>query len=337
MKKNIFTFLTTACLISAPMQMAQAQTLVCPYGGSPSWNGQCETSTDSGDSYVGPPMSQEEANTYIPTPPPVTPKPTPTTNPTVIPVPSPGYIPPPSESPSQNLDTLPLPSQELINQNGWVSASIDPSLNDSKTDPISQDEPEIWAIVDANGNTLNTIVCDIDYCGSGWIPTRFNGSTPVEFARVVLQVARNPETGEYGGGHFGTYNFSTNVWTLTTEDGVVYEMPTEYGQDPVCIENCPIFKPYPDPDPESEEPEIPEEDTIVVQERKIFAKPSTTGNNVIVSAKINHKVLNNKVFVIAKKGNKKKVWATTITKKSINIKIPKKYLSWNISIRYVLG
>lgn len=265
--------------------------------------------------------------------------PSPAPTPTATPSPSPS--PTPTTTPTPNVDTLPPPSQELVQQNPWQYISVDPAPNNSAIEPPSQDELETWAVVDANGNTLNIISCDRDYCGSGWIPTKFEGSTPVEFARVVLQSARNPQTGENNGGHWGNYNFSSNTWTKTNSDGSVYEMPKEHDSKPICIENCPTIFPTPEPlfseSVNLQSVTIEKNSETSIQERSISVKPAIINNDVVINKKINDKIFKNQVLIIATKGNSKKLWKQQVSGKIVNIKIPRKYLFWNISIRYLVG
>jgi len=238
----------------------------------------------------------------------------------------------------ENVDTLPPPSQELIEQNPWVEASVAPEGQV----PSGQDEPEIWAIVDSNGNTLSVIVCDIDYCGSGWIPAAYDGFTPTEWARVVLQSQRDPETGNYGGGHWGQYNFSTNVWTKTDENGSVYQIPTEYGAEKICISNCPLSNPLPEdhfsePTASSQQGGVPAENNdegTITSLRSITVKSKIINNSIPLNIKIKGTVFNNTVTVVATKNGKKKIWNKRLKKNVLSINIPKRYSSWKISVRY---
>jgi hypothetical protein len=71
-----------------------------------------------------------------------------------------------------------------------------------------------YAVLDANGNVTNIIVCG-SACASG----EFGGN------KVVLQVAADPVTGENRGGFWQgpettTYNDSTKVFTITQNPGV---------------------------------------------------------------------------------------------------------------------
>ena len=289
MKKTII-FASILLLPATYVPNAVAST--CPYGGSPNWQGVCDTTTDSGESYFGPP-----SDAFV------------------------------EDEPETTLDPIPESASSPI-------SNI----------PNDQDEPEIWAIVDESGNTINITVCDVDYCGSGRIPVRFDGFVPVEFAEVVLQSARNPETGEYGGGHWGNYNFSTNIWTLTNADGSVYEMPTEYGAQPICIENCPVPEETVVEVPES--PENGEEVTTQNIDSSVTSEPRSfnvvaqvTKKNFSFNKKfpIRKNVKNENIFVIATKGTERSVWKFKVAKNNkTNITLPIKYYDWNISINYVL-
>ena len=256
--------------------------------------------------------------------------------------PTPEPTPEPVEDPRQypNVDTLPPPSQELIQQDPWANSSNAPVGQV----PSGQDEPESWAIVDENGNTLNIIVCDVDFCGSGWIPTAYDGFTPTQWARVVLQGARNPETGSSNGGHWGQYNFPSGVWTEERGSGGTYQIPIEFGQQPICVANCPI--------PEEGVVEIPEisadgggvttenTDSSVTPEPKSFSVVvQKTNKTVSFKQKFPNRknIKNGNIWVIAIKGAEKFVWKFRAAKNNkTNIVLPNKYADWNISINYVL-
>lgn len=217
-----------------------------------------------------------------------------------------------------------------------------------------------WAIVNPETGQVSggVIVCTPEVCGSGW----FAGM------RVVLQTLQDPVeaagapngVGNVAGYSGGTYNFQTGKWTMGGPGGAVYEIPLAYpGADrggnvniPFCVENCPTPEPEPTPEPTPTDEPSPEpspsasegsmvpadENTnIVVQERRISVKPSIINNNVVINKKLNDKVFRNQVLIIATKGNKKKVWTQQVSGKIVSIKIPRKYLFWNISIRYVVG
>lgn len=257
----------------------------------------------------------------------------------------------PIEDPREypNIDILPPPSEELMLQDPWKNSSIDPEPNNPHIDPTSQDEPETWAIVDENGNTLNVISCDIDFCGSGWIPTAYDGFTPTQWARVVLQGARDPETGQSNGGHYGQYNFPTNIWTREDDDASLWQVPIEYNQDPFCILNCPVEEPEQNVGQPVEEvlndpidaPAADQEstNTIESQTRSLSIKAILKESTFELKHRVNERRLikNKKVWVIANKGKEKRVWKFEVDKRGIaNIILPMQYITWDISINYKL-
>lgn len=245
-----------------------------------------------------------------------------------------------------NVDVLPEPDEQLIAENPWVNSSTDPKVNDSSNDPTSQDNPEIWAVVDQSGNTVNTIVCDIDYCGSGWIPTQYDGFTPTQWARVVLQSARDPLTGENNGGHWGQYNFPSNVWTDIGSNGATYIIPTTYGESGACIENCPVIQdPLEGVVPEEGGEEVllnnieSTEEITETQTRNSFVKATKTKGYFSFKEKVHKKkfVRSEKVWIIAKKNNIKKIWKFRVKNNGlVKITLPIEYIDWNISVKYKL-
>jgi hypothetical protein len=247
---------------------------------------------------------------------------------------------------SPNIDTLPPPSEELIQQNPWQESS---SAQEGEV-PAGQDEPETWAVVDENGNTLNTIVCDIDFCGSGWIPISYDGFTPNEWARVVLQAARDPETGKNNGGHQGQYNFTTNTWTNQNDRGEIYQVPIEYGENPFCIENClPVEDPRdtmtPPPGDEGiwdgifDNNEVVAQNSLEVSGKSIEAKVNNVKNRISFRYNVSStkKIKNNIVRIIAKNDYNKKSWKFKINNSGkVLVALPIRYLDWDISISYKL-
>lgn len=84
MNKTIAIFASMGILlIYSPS--AIADNLTCPYGGSPNWQGVCDTATDFGESYFGPPLTQEEADEIGPAPTPPPPPPPIDIEPPVLP------------------------------------------------------------------------------------------------------------------------------------------------------------------------------------------------------------------------------------------------------------
>lgn len=251
----------------------------------------------------------------------------------------------PAEDPREypNTDILEPPSQDLIEQDPWRESSSAPE----EQVPSGQDEPEGWAVVDENGNTLNIIVCDIDYCGSGWIPTAYDGFTPIEWARVVLQSKRDPQTGNSNGGHWGQYNFPTGIWTNENDLGEVYVIPKEYGEQPFCISNCPVPEEEVVEDPSLSEVGTDPENTVIentetvseTEARSFKVAPQIIKNKFLFSKKfhIRKNIVNGKIWIIATKNNKKIVWKIKAAKRGkTKIEFPNKYFTWDIKINYKL-
>lgn len=269
---------------------------------------------------------------------------TPTTQPTATSTPTAAPTVAPSASPTATSTPAPQPT-----------ATSTPAPTPSYAPGMAPGEHAGWAIVNPQTGqvTGGVIVCTPEVCGSGW----FAGM------RVVLQTLQDPVeaansrngVGNVAGYSGGTYNFETGRWTMPGPNNSVYQIPLAYpGADrggnvnvPICVENCPTpepeptptDEPSPEPSPsESEESAAPvdENSNVVMQERRVSVKPSIINNNVVINKKLNDKVFRNQVLVVATKGNKRKVWTQQVSGKIVNIKIPRKYLFWNISIRYVV-
>lgn len=267
-------------------------------------------------------------------------------------VPSPIHDPDPVPEPTMedpreypNVDTLEPPGQDLVAENPWVNSSIDPAINNAENDPASQNEPEIWAIVDENGNTVNTIVCDVDYCGSGWVPTAYDGFTPTQWARVVLQSERDPLTGENNGGHWGQYNFPSNVWTELGSNGATYLVPSSYGDPRVCVENCPVVEQPVGDSPDENVEDVPlnttnQTDTSSeIQTKNSFVRVTTNKNYFSFKEKVHKKkmIKFGKVWVIAKKDKSKRVWKFDVNRDGVvKIVLPTDYADWEITVNYKL-
>jgi hypothetical protein len=236
----------------------------------------------------------------------------------------------------ENIDTLPPPSQDLIEQNHWVESSVAPEGQV----PSGQDGPEVWAVVDEDGNTLNIMVCDIDYCGSGRIPVAWDGDVPTEWVTVVRQSERDSETGNYNPGHWGQYDFAENVWRVL-ENGSTYIVPIEHGAEWICIDNCLIINSNSVSSLESSasadgtSPSVEHNPSITdTLQQKVLIKPKVINDVIPLRIKIKDNVLNNSVKVVATKNGKQKIWNKKLKKKVLSIKIPKRYSSWKISVRY---
>lgn len=247
----------------------------------------------------------------------------------------------------ENVDTLPPPSEEMIEQDPWFEASVDPD-GDGSAVPTSQEKEQTWAVVDENGNTINIISCTQSYCGSGWIPTDFDGLVPTEFARVVLQSDYDPVTDSNKGGHWGQHNFESGTWTLESGSGTLV-MPTDPNEDPVCIANC-VFPPT-------------EDDTPLEEGEPFLANTEDVGNDSVVAENVsvvrsgdykvllNGSVKNNKINIKFNKGAlkikivakrwtspanpEKKVWNIRFDQKtkSYVFDVPSAYSDWKFFIK----
>lgn len=267
---------------------------------------------------------------------------TPTTQPTATSTPTAA----PTVAPSPTATSTPTPQP---------TATSTPAPTPSYAPGMAPGEHAGWAIVNPQTGqvTGGVIVCTPEVCGSGW----FAGM------RVVLQTLQDPVeaansrngVGNVAGYSGGTYNFETGRWTMPGPNNSVYQIPLAYpGADrggnvnvPTCVENCPTPTPTPIPEttptdepsasPSPSESTSPIEDTPIMQERRVSVKPSIINNSVVINKKLNDKVFRNQVLIVATKDNKRKVWTQRVSGKMVNIKIPRKYLFWNISIRYIVG
>lgn len=202
-----------------------------------------------------------------------------------------------------------------------------------------------WAMIDDSGKTINIIVCTPEVCGSGW----FAG------ARVVLQTLQDPveaatspnREGNVAAYMDGRYNFETNRWTIPGRDNSINQIPLAYpGIDkggnsnfPICIENCPdpnlnqeVFS---QTNNESQPLSSSNNSTEIVQ-RSVAVKPEVLQDSLVITKKLENKILKNKITIVATKDLKKKVWTRIVKNNLVDIRIPKKYLTWKISIRYTL-
>ena len=141
--------------------------------------------------------------------------------------------PTPAESPAPSASAG--PSQEIIDSNPWA-----PQDGDGNGVDDSQENAAGYAVIDANGNTTNIIVCSPAFCGSGWIPTRYDGYTPVEFARVVPQTSADRNSGNVAG-YWGHYDESSSTWTVTQGSSTFVIDPSKYPGEAgslTCVSGC---------------------------------------------------------------------------------------------------
>lgn len=322
MKKNIsVTVALSTVLFFIPNYVANANT--CPFGGSPNWQGQCDTTTENGESYSGPPMSQEEADRYT----------------------------------QENSIIVNDPEAPKIIQEPPVNN--DESV-DSSPPQISSGDHSGWMAVNPDGSPASDIiVCTIEVCGqtgeNSWLDTAIKDGTLSPGVTLVLQTLQDPieaansinGVGNVSGYPESRYDFINNRWIMDGPDGSVYQIPLAYpGTDlggntnlPFCIENCPIIEA---PEEILDQPiveEIPDGNLSTTQTRNFVKKITTSKKNFSFKIKINkkNKVKFGKIWVIAQKNKIKNVWKFEINKKNkVFITLPIEYLEWNISINYKL-
>ena len=271
---------------------------------------------------------------------------TPTAEPTVAPSPSPTATSTPEPQPTAT--STPVPTSSPTYAPGMAPG-----------------EHGGWLLVMPDGRAYGGVmVCTPEVCGQtgsgSFIDHLIKNREVAPGTRFVLQTLQDPVEaknssngiGNVAGYNEGRYNFETNRWTISDDKNYgspVYEIPLAYpgtdrggNKNPlICIDNCPVIEPTPSPSPsvpeESETPAPDDQDSVTIQERRVSVKPSVVNNAVVINKKLNDKVFKNQVRVVATKGNKKKVWTQQVSGKIVSIKIPRKYLFWNISIRYVVG
>jgi hypothetical protein len=230
-----------------------------------------------------------------------------------------------------------------------------------ETDPtyapgMSPGEHGGWVAVGPDGTPIGgVIVCTPEVCGQSgpgsFLELMYGEDTEIVFVLQTLQdpvEAANSENGVGNvAGHSGAvYDFINNRWTIGGPNGSIYQIPLAYpGEDrggngnwPFCIEGCHVLEQESGAVAESnEEVDLVEnnsEDSISLTQRTIAVKPELIKNSLVVSMKIKGQVFKNTATIIAIKGNKKMVWNKRIKNGALNLKIPKKYSSWKISVRY---
>jgi hypothetical protein len=220
----------------------------CPFGGSPNWKGVCDTTTDTGQSYFGPTLSQQDADAIGPAPTPPPPPPPP-------PTPEPEPSPTPTVQPEVPVQTLLMLVLGLLSQNNAILNALN-----SRPSPTPTPSPTT----------------------SSPAPTPSESSTPTE----------DPN-------------------------------PTS---------------PSPEASPSASPSQTQSEETSTnteISQRSISVKPVIIDNTAVINKKINEDIFKNMVIIVATKGKKQKTWSQQVSGNVVNIKIPRKYLFWKISIRYM--
>ena len=215
----------------------------CPFGGSPNWQGVCDTTTDSGQSYFGPTLTQEEADRIGPAP---TPAPTPT------PPPAPETSPAPAPQPTVSAETLLMLALGMLSQNNAILDSLNRNLSYGGTSPSPSPSPTSGSIE------------------------------------------------------------SVSVQSSSSTD------------QPSTVTN-------------SESTSVEPTTSTQVSQRNIVVKPTAVDSGLIINKKLTENIFKSRVFITATKGTEKKVWSQIVSANTVKFKIPSKYKSWKISLRYVVG
>lgn len=342
MKKNISTTIVLSIfLFFVPNNVVNANT--CPFGGSPNWQGQCDTTTESGESYFGPPMSQEDANRY-------------------------------TEENSITVD-----SYDSVENNQNISIN-DGRVQVSDAHPVdsgmSPGEHGGWAIVNPDGSAGGTIVCTPEVCGQtgdgSLLDTMIKNGSVSSGATFIIQTLQDPVeaansengVGNVAGYSGARYDFVNKRWTIKdntdkyifTFNPPIYQIPLAYPGTDLggntnllsCIENCPVEEPEGDidilaDDSPSEGPGgsnvIENTSSTETFARSIFVDTKTKNTSLSFVSKVHKKraIRFGKIWVIAKNNIDKKIWKFDVKKKGgVLIVLPIKYSDWNIYINYEL-
>lgn len=216
----------------------------CPFGGSPNWQGVCDATTDSGQSYFGPTLTQEEADQIGPAP---LPTPTPT------PPPAPETAPTPTEPPVP-VQTLLMLALGMLSQNN--------------------------AVLVQNSAILNML-------------SQQNNSSPP------------PSPSPSPSSPTQDSNNSSPDQTVSPSASPSQPEGSESGEE--------------------------------IAQRSFIVKPTISNNQLVVNKKVNPQISSTRAVIVATRGIERKTWIRKINGDTINIKIPRKYLNWKISIRYLAG
>jgi hypothetical protein len=346
MKKIVVLLALISLFIFGMSVFSPVSAATCPFGGSPNWKGECDTTTENGEEYFGPPMTEEEARIY-------------TEN---------NSKPETSESSNANdfmatkcpfggspnwqgvCDTTTEDGKEYHgppmtktqvqehNQNNNyfpvtpnISSNI---LNESVSSNNSNNNiPEVvianpnsahgYAAVDTNGNVLNVMVCSYNVCGidNNWLNLAISQGIFSIGTRLVLQTLGDPITGNVAGYMNAKYNYETNSFVITKQNGAIFKIPLAYpgSEEMTCIENC-------------------ENLTIEETEQNNSSIEETSNNSfeeTVVPMMFSTKLKSNTLAtVVATNKNKKKIWKTKVNKNGIiKINVEKKYKKWKFKVK----
>jgi hypothetical protein len=335
MKKILIVLLSLAISIFGISGISPASATTCPFGGSPNWKGECDTTTENGEEYFGPPMTEEEAKSH-------------TSNHSSLDT-SDTSKENVSDTSTQNVsDTSTQNVSDTTVQNvsdtTVQNVSDQPTTNNSlyvgptnnfdlsnylqeKVPEIVKSNPDVphgYAAVDVDGNILNIMSCTYNICGKNndWVNSSIFGGQFPKGTRIILQTLSDEKTGNVAGYMDAKYDNITKSFSITDRKGVVFQIPITYpgSQELVCIKNCDL--------PATQE--ITQEG---LENINIVQENSTEKNltPMIFSTKLKP---NTFATIVAKNKNKTKIWKTKVNKNGIaKIKVNKKYKKWNFKVK----
>lgn len=136
--------------------------------------------------------------------------------------------------------------------------------------PPADDAPRGYAVVDANGNVTNVIVCAPSVCGSG----SFAGMN------VVEQTAPDPVSGNVVGYMDTTYDAATGTFTQVDPGSQAVYTLDKTNQSWHCASNCPVETPTPQGPPE-DVPGLAPDDNPGKSAQVLYTSPSVEAAEVV--------------------------------------------------------
>jgi hypothetical protein len=358
MKKIFVSFISAALIVFGMSVFSPVAAASCPFGGSPNWKGECDTTTENGEEYFGPPMTEEEAKIYTENnSKPKTSEPSNANDSVATKCPFGGspnwqgvcdtttedgkeyHGPPMTETQvqehNQNNNYFPVTPNTSSNvANEGVSSN---NSNDNVPEIViaNPDSAHGYAVVDASGNVLNAIVCAYNVCGkdNNWLNLAISQGAIPSGAKLILQTLRDQETGNVAGYMNAKYDFNNKIFIINgsicagdfnnrvCNTEAIFKIPVAYpgSQELTCIQNCDV--------PTVEEEQNNTSGPVVTQENNIEENLTP----MIFSTKLKPNTLAN---IIAINKNKTKIWKVKVNKKGIiKINIGKKYKGWKFSVK----
>ena len=311
MKKIITILLSFVLIIFGISGISPVSAATCPFGGSPNWKGECDTTTENGDKYFGPPMTEQEAKIYTDNN---------SKSNTTIPTTSSNDI---SVSQESNI------SEPISSTSNTSSSSVSTivSSESNQTPEVVVSNPDVfhgYAAIDLDGNVLTVIVCNYNVCekNSDYLSIAIKEKVFPPGTRLVFQTLREENTGNVAGYMNAKFDEQTKSFTITDKNGAIFHVPIDYpgSQELTCIQNC-------------DAPAIDEENQENISDYNFVQENDIEENLIpmIFSTKLKP---NTFATIVAKNKNKTKIWKTKVNKKgNVKIKINKKYKKWKFKVK----